>query len=375
MIYLDNNSASLALPEVLQATQELLALPLNPSALHSFGQKAFGILELARDTVKNTLGAHNYNVFFTATGSEANNLAIKGIMADHFVCPKVEHKSVITTISTTKSFDILDVNEDGVFDYAQLLDILSEHRESRVFLSLMHANNETGVITDIKRIIKEARAVHRNLIIHSDMAQSVGKIPVDISELDLDCATIIGYKIGGLPGASALIIRPGLALAPMMFGGMQESGKRPGTENVVAIAAMAKALKIIVPACPNIERITQLRDHFESWLCQFDAHSIIFGKNQQRIGNTSFFAIPNLQAQHVLIAANRHNIQLGTGASCSAGLDVHSHVLEAMKVHSSIKKCAVRLSLGMSSTIDDIEAVLSCLKSLLGDLHLPFEAL
>ena len=287
-IYFDANSGNQILPEVKQMVINFMDHPLNPSSIHYLGQQANGFIEDTRDCLKQYLNLKNdYGVIFTSGGSEANNLAICGVESDNinnntkehivrhspelphasagipsassgsfdskytnnfdlYICTAAEHKSVLYPIKTKKNFIIASITKDGIVNLERLIKIIEENKDKKIFLSLIYINNETGAINNLVEIVRQVRSVANNIVIHSDMGQAVGKLPdlndLDFQKLDVDLATIIGYKFGAMVGAGALIYRKNLTIKPMILGGSQEYDLRAGTENVMAIYSMKLAL-------------------------------------------------------------------------------------------------------------------------------------
>jgi cysteine desulfurase len=363
-IYLDFNSSGRVLPEVLEMTNDFLIHPLNPSSTHYLGQIASGLIEDTRDFLKDYFNCSNHNCLFLGSGSEANNLAINYIDQefDLYICSGGDHKSVYQTISNKKNHIVASIDKNSLIDSENLIDIIQKNKEKRIFLSIIYANNETGAINDLKNLIKEIRLVHNEVIIHSDIAQAIGKIKIDINDLDLDLATIIGYKFGGLIGSAALIYRKNIKLKSMIYGGSQESNLRAGTENAVSIYSMRVALE----NQPDYFKIKELRDNFEKELkiiCNCDDLRI-FAENVDRIQNTSYFSISNLPSKTQLISYSNEKIYLGVGSACSAGLDEDSHVLIEMGCNHEERKNAIRMSLGWNNTQEEIHIFVQKLKQL-----------
>ncbi len=247
-IYLDSNSYSKVLPKVREMVINFIDHPLNPSSIHYLGQQANGFVEDTRDCLKKYLNCKNdYDVIFTSGGSEANNLAIERANFGDFdlhICSAAEHKSVLYPIQNKRNFLIASVDSCGNIDLEKLIEILKNNQNKKIFLSIIYVNNETGVINNLSEIVKHVRLVHDNVVIHSDIAQGLGKLrdlnDLDFQKLDIDLATVIGYKFGAMVGAGALIYRKTIAMKPMILGGSQEYNLRAGTENVMAIYSMQK---------------------------------------------------------------------------------------------------------------------------------------
>ena len=363
-IYLDYNASGLPLPEVLNMVNDFAKHPLNPSSTHYLGQIANGLIEDTRDFLKEYLSCNHCNCLFVSSGSEANNLAINYIDGDFdlYLCSNGEHKSVFEPISRKENFIAVPIDENSLINQEKLIEIISQNQNKKIFLSIIYANNETGAINDLKEIIKKIRLIHNQVIIHSDMAQAIGKVKINIQDLDLDIATIIGYKFGGLIGSAGLIYKKNIKLKPMIYGGSQESNLRAGTENTIAIYSM----KVALENQPNYSKIQELRDDFEKNMKEIcDLRNLrIFAENVERVQNTSYFAIKNLPAKTQLIAYSNEKIYLGSGSACSAGLDEDSHVLKAMKCDENQMKNAIRMSLSWKNTQEEIHIFVKKLKDL-----------
>lgn len=363
-IYLDFNASGMILPEVLEMMNVLCKYPLNPSSTHYLGQIASGFIEDTRDFIREYLGCERYNCLFTSSGSEANTLAVNYIDEnfDLYICSAGEHKSVVESLSRKENKFICPIDENSLIDEEKLLDFIEKNRDKKIFLSIIYVNNETGAINDLKNLIKKIRSIHDKVTIHSDIAQAIGKMKINMEDLDLDMATIIGYKFGSLNGSASLIYKKNIKLRPMIFGGSQESNLRAGTENVVSIYSM----KVALENQPDYSKIENLRDEFESELKKicFKNDLRIFSENVERISNTSYFSMKSLSAKTQLIAYSNDKIYLGSGSACSAGLDEDSHVLKAMDCDESERKCAIRMSLGWYNTQEEIHIFVKKLKEL-----------
>lgn len=359
-IYFDYNSASIPSLEVIAAVNTIINQPLNASAIHSLGQKSFGLIEDARDIILRKIANKNYNIVFTATGSEANNMAIKTINGiELFICSAAEHKSVIMAMHENK--EIIPVDNNSLINENALFEMIEKNVNKKIFLSLIYANNETGAINDLPRIINKIRTLHNNIIIHSDIACMIDKKPLNLVDLGVDMATIIAYKFGGILGAAALIYKKNIDLKPMIEGGMQESNLRAGTENALAIHAM----KVAIDRINYNQEVQILRDYFESELKKItNQEVVIFSETVNRINNTSYFAIEGLTSKTAIIALNGENIYVSAGSACSAGLDEASHVLIAMNIPENLRKCAIRVSFGISNKKEEVEILLDRLSKL-----------
>ncbi len=313
----------------------------NASSVHNEGRGARKIVDDARETIAAELRAISPMVVVTSGGSEANNLAIKGVAVDRLLVSAIEHPSVLEAAKASrKPVEIMPVTSEGVIDLDALRSMLPG---PKTLLSVMLANNETGVIQPLREIAVLAR--QHDALVHTDAVQAVGKIPVNFGLLGVDMMTVSAHKLGGPTGAGALIIRDGLPLEPLIHGGGQELHRRAGTENVAAIAGFAAALS------RKQEDIKDLRDKLEAEL----ENALVFGRKADRLPNTTCFAALGLNAETLLMAFDLEGIAISSGSACSSGKVMKSHVLAAMGVAPEIASAAIRVSLGWTTTNEDIE--------------------
>ncbi len=347
---MDYNATSIMYESVKDAMANILSLPLNPSSIHSFGRDARAMVENARSKILSLLGANNsYDLTFVSSGTEANNLIIHNFRNSKILVSATEHLSIIEHKKFNDNIDILPVDRDGIIDINFLENWLKSNPKSLV--SIMLANNETGVISNLSNI---AKLVHQyDSFLHSDIAQAPSKMAVDISSLDLDFATISAHKFGGPVGAAALIYRSKFHLHPQIIGGGQEKGVRSGTQNVASIVGFAIALEESVDlSCNN--KMIELRNLLEEELIKLDNNIIIFGKNSNRLPNTSMFSQVNTDAREKIILLDINNIAVSNGSACSSGKVKSSHVLEAMGFSTNEISGAIRVSLGKDNSKEDI---------------------
>lgn len=323
-----------------------LALGGNASSIHEEGRKAHALLDEARDAIARALGVIAPMVVFTSGGSEANNLALKGTPADRLIVSGVEHPSVLEAArGSGKPVDILPVNGSGVVDLEALERLLKE--APKTLISVMLANNETGVVNPLRDVVVLAHA--HGALVHTDAVQAFGKVPVNFGLLGVDLLSVSAHKLGGPVGAGALVVRDGLALMPVIHGGGQELRRRAGTENLAAIAGFAAA------AQEKRLEIKALRDHLEEGL----EGAVIFGGAAERLPNTTCFAVPGLSAETALMALDLAGFAVSSGSACSSGKVAKSHVLEAMGVAPELGSAALRVSLGWTTTKEDIDQFIS----------------
>jgi cysteine desulfurase len=352
--YLDWNATAPLRPQARAAMVEALDAIGNPSSVHAEGREARGIVETARERVAVLVGAEPRHVVFTASGTEANMLALSpqtGGRWERLLVSAIEHPSVRSG-GRFPAVEEVAVTAAGAIDLNDLAKRLAAGPQALV--SIMLANNETGVLQPIK---EAARLVHEaGGLLHVDAVQATGRIPCDINALEADLLTLSGHKIGGPKGAGALVKRAPLNLDPLVTGGGQERGERAGTENVAAIAgfgAAAGAAEANLAA--ETARMRGLRDRLEAGLRAATPGFVIFGAEAERLPNTTLFALDGLKAETAIIRFDLEGVAVSSGAACSSGKVQPSHVLKAMGVLPALARSAVRVSLGPTSTEDDIE--------------------
>jgi len=363
--YLDWNATAPLRPQARAALLEALDAIGNPSSVHAEGRAARGIVETARERVAALVGAEPRHVVFTASGTEANMLALSPNTGggQRLLVSAIEHPSVRSG-GRFAAVEEVAVTAAGVVDLA---DLGRRLEGAPALVSVMLANNETGVIQPIKevaRLVQEAGG-----LLHVDAVQAAGRIPCDINALEADLLTLSGHKIGGPKGAGALVKRRPLNLHPLVTGGGQERGERAGTENVAAIAGFgaaagaAKANLTAESAC-----MRGLRDRLEAGLRAATPGLIIFGADAERLPNTTLFALDGLKAETAIIRFDLEGVAVSSGAACSSGKVQPSHVLKAMGVSAELARSAVRVSLGPTTTEDDIERFLTAWITVSGPL-------
>jgi cysteine desulfurase len=369
--YVDWNATAPLRPEARDALQEALATIGNPSSVHAEGRVARRLVEQAREEVAHLVGARRANVIFTSSGTEANALALTPAIAtarekqprDRLFMSTIEHSSVRAGGRFPReAIEDLPVDADGRLDLAALAGALA--RASRPLVSVMLANNETGVI---QPVAETAAIVHAaNGIVLVDAVQAAGRIAVDIGALGADLLTLSAHKIGGLKGVGALVrASDDIHVAdPLIRGGGQEGGLRAGTENVAGIAAFgAAAAAARVRLKDEAARMLALRNRLEAGLKAISPQAAIFGEAAERLPNTTLFALEGMKAETAVIAFDLEGVAVSSGAACSSGKVQPSHVLAAMGVSPALRG-AVRVSLGWSTTDADIERLLGAWRKL-----------
>ncbi|SEP53310.1 cysteine desulfurase [Amycolatopsis saalfeldensis] len=362
-IYLDYNATTPIDPAVTEAILPYLTGGFgNPSSDHHYGTAPRAALEHARGQVSALIGAAAGRIVFTGSGSEADNLAIRGAVlaagADrpHVITQQTEHPAVLATYQALRRWHEVDVtylpvDGAGVVDPAELAAAFTEHT---VLVSIMAANNETGALQPIAEL---ARVTHEHgAVFHCDAAQAVGKIPLDVSALDVDLLTVVGHKMYAPKGIAALYIRSGVPLEPLIYGGGQEHGLRAGTENVAFAVALGTAAQLAADdlAAGGRHRIQQLRDRLHDLLVRSLPERVLLnGPMSARLPNTLNISIRGITG-HSLLAATP-DIAASTGSACHSGDHQPSPVLTAMGLDADRGLAALRLSLGRWSTRDDVD--------------------
>jgi cysteine desulfurase len=371
-VYLDWNATAPLRPEAREAMAMASELPGNPSSVHAEGRQARRLVEDARSAVAAALRANIRDVIFTSGGTEANALALtpglrgKGAPVGRLVISAIEHASVLGGGRFPPGLlEFCPVTRSGIADLDHLRRLLAVGPPALV--SVMHANNETGAIQPVSEI---ADLVHGfGGLLHVDAIQAVGKISCDINALKADLVSISAHKLGGPKGIGALVLAAGLSGLDALFrGGGQEQGRRAGTENVVGIAGFGAAAKAAMSSLvPEAKRIESLRNRLETGLRQ-TCDLLVFAENVPRLPNTTLFSAPSLKAETAVIGFDLEGIAVSSGSACSSGKVQPSHVLEAMGYGADLARGAVRLSLGWSTTGEEVDRALEAWRKLTGTL-------
>ena len=372
--YFDWNATAPLQPAARAAMLAALDAVGNASSVHGEGRAARGRLEAARRQVAALVGAQPAEVVFVSGATEANALALQDdITVDGIKVPRgrlfmsaVEHPSVLAgeRFAAGQS-ELLPVDGNGLVDVAALAAALAEAQ--RPLVSVMLANNETGVIQPIAEIAAIVHAVGG--LLHVDAVQAAGRIPIDMRALGADLMSLSSHKLGGPQGAGALIVRAGLNVTPVIRGGGQERGVRPGTENVAAIAgfgAAAEAVRGNLSA--NAARMSALRERIEAAITAATPDAVVFGVSAPRLPNTTLVAVPGIKAETALIAFDLNGIAVSSGSACSSGKVAASHVLAAMGVEPVLARGALRISLGPETSENEVESLLVAWKRVVPSL-------
>ncbi len=343
--YLDHNATSPLRPRVKAAMIAAMDVDGNASSVHGEGRAAQKLLSDAREKLGFWLGCLPQMITFTSGGTEANNMAIRGVAVERILVSAVEHHSVLAAAKAgAKAVEIIPVDKFGRVDLVTLEKMLVG---SKALVSVMIANNETGVIQLVNEIAPLVHAA--GSLLHVDAVQAVGKRQLNFGLLGVDMMTVAAHKIGGPTGIGALIIRDGLVVVPLLHGGGQELRRRAGTENLVNIAGFAALADE-----PQLDTY-ELTDKLEAAL----ENVMIFSDGVERLCNTTNFAMPGMNAETLLMNFDLEGVAVSSGSACSSGKVAASHVLSAMGVSPELSKAAIRISLGWNTTAQDVEYFIS----------------
>ncbi len=359
-IYLDHNATTPLLPEVVDAMVPYLREHFgNPSSAHVYGRRAKEAVDRARAQVAALLGAAAEEIFFVAHGTEANNLAIRGVLAAlpdkrHVVTSVIEHPATAEPCRELEKHGgrvtWLPVDGEG---RVRVSEVVAALRSDTALVTLMHSNNETGVLHPIAEVAREARA--RGVLMHTDAAQSVGKLPVSVEGLGVDLLTVVGHKFGAPKGVGALYVRKGTPLRPLLLGAGHERGLRPGTENVASIVGLGVACEVALRTVETESaRVRGLRDELWERLRARVPGLALNGHPVERLPNTLNVRFPGVSGSALLAAAP--GVAASTGSACHAGEESASSVLTAMGIEPGAALGSVRLSLGRTTTREDVVA-------------------
>ena len=338
--YLDHNATSTLRPEARAAMTRAMDCTGNASSVHGEGRAARQLMDEAREQVARAVGVIAPMVVFTSGGSEANNMVLKGAPVERIVVSAVEHPSVLQAATASgKPVGVIPVDANGVIDLGALEELL---HGPRTLVSVMLANNETGVVQPVAEVVRLAQ--RHGALVHSDAVQVLGKLPLNFGLLSVDFVTLSAHKNGGPVGIGAVVARDGIPLEPIIHGGGQELRRRAGTENLVSIAGFGAVAGLK-------QDVRQLRDRLEAEL----EGAVIFGSKIERLPNTTCFAFPGMKAETLLMALDLEGVAVSSGSACSSGKVAKSHVLAAMGVKPEISEAAIRVSLGWDTSEQDIE--------------------
>jgi cysteine desulfurase len=376
-VYFDYNATAPVSPDVTEAvaraTRDLFG---NPSSVHHFGQQAKAALDEARSSIAALIGAEPTEVVFTGGGTEADNLAIRGLAEAleptgrrHLIATAIEHEAVLNTLKALARrgwrTSLLPVDTSGVVEPDALAAALSD---DTALVSVMHANNEIGTIQPIRELADLAHA--RGALFHTDAVQSAGKLPTDIKRLGVDLLAVSGHKFGGPKGVGALWIKRGTRMLPILTGGKHERNRRAGTENVAGLVGMGTAARAALDKLASeATRVAALRDELEDGILSRVPGTAVNGSRDRRVPNTTNISFDHVEAESLLIALDLEGVAVSTGSACSSGTLEPSHVLRAMGFPAHRTQNSLRFSLGPFSTQAEVARVLEVLPALVEKLR------
>lgn len=367
MIYLDNNATTPVDPRVREAMLPFLGASFgNPSSLHAAGRAARTAVEEARGKTADLLAVPAEAIVFTSGGTESITTALRAALAAqpgkrHIVTTAIEHSAtkVLCEKLVREGCEVtwLPVNERGLPDLGEYLAAL---RADTAIVTVVWANNETGVVLPVPEMARAAD--ERRIVFHADAVQAAGKLPLDLRAVPVHLLSISAHKFHGPKGAGALFVRPGLGLPPLILGGGQERGRRAGTENVAGIVGMGVAAELAARGlATEMPRVATLRDRFEAGVSARFPEVRFHGDADNRLPNTTNFALPGLEAQALLIGLDQLGVACSIGSACASGSPDASHVLRAMGIPEAEAKASLRVSLSRLNTAEEVDAALSAL--------------
>jgi cysteine desulfurase len=373
-LYLDNAATTATRPEVIEAMLPYFTSQFaNPSSAHQSGQQARRALGAARRRVAQCLNARPDEIVFTSGGSESDSLAIFGLLTGayaraHFVTARAEHHAVLHAADALAArghrVTVLPVDAEGFVDAHALGEALDR---DPALVSIMHGNNEIGTIQDIRRLA--AVAHERGALFHTDAVQTVGHIALDVQDLGVDALSLSAHKFEGPKGAGALFVRSGVALAPLIFGGGQEGGRRSGTENVPGAVGLSVALELATSELANAAHIARLRDALIDGVLEAVPGSACNGPRRNRLPNNANLRFDGIEGDTLVVGLDLAGIEISTGSACSSGSLEPSHVLTAIGLSAVCARSSIRLSLGRTTRDQDIARVIEVLVPLVARLR------
>ncbi|MEV0346540.1 cysteine desulfurase family protein [Nonomuraea sp. NPDC050680] len=368
--YLDHAATTPMLPEAIEAMTEQLGLVGNASSLHATGRRVRRVVEESRETIADTLGARPSEVVFTSGGTEADNLAVKGLYwarrpKKRVLVSSVEHHATLDPAhwladSQGARLELLEVDEFGRVHPDTLRDAIARDPDDVAMISVMWANNEVGTVQPVHMLA--AIAHDSGIPFHTDAVQAIGQLPVSFADSGADALTVTGHKVGGPMGVGALLLARGMTPVSVMHGGGQERDVRSGTLDAPAIAALATAIRVAVGEQESLSRrLTALRDELIQRVRQAVPDVLLNGDPTDRLPGNAHFSFPGCEGDALLMLLDAKGVECSTGSACSAGVAQPSHVLLAMGADSAAARGSLRFSLGHTSTHDDVDRLIEVL--------------
>ncbi len=367
-VYLDNAATTPLLPEVRDAMKPFLSEVFgNPSSLHDWGDAARQEVDAARSQVAGLIGANEEEIIFTGSGTESNNFAIKGLAlaqqgkGKHVVVSAIEHFSVLHSARTLEKwgFELTEVPVDK-YGVVNPEDVRRSIRKDTVLVSVMHANGEVGTIEPIKEIAKITK--ENKVIFHTDAIATAGTIPLDVKELGVDALSLAGNQFYGPKGVGALWVRRGVRIMPLLDGGIQEGGRRAGTENTPSIVGLGKAAELAkANISARIKQLSQLRDRLIKELPDKIDHVVVTGHPQNRLPGHASFCVEFIEGESMLMFLNLEGIAVSSGSACTSRALKASHVLIAMGISHELAQGSLLCTFGLDNTAEDVDYMLNVL--------------
>ena len=378
VVYLDNNATTMVDPKVFEVMKPYFCeLYGNPSSMHKFGGQVMRAVDKAREQVKNFLGANDAKeIIFTGSGSEGDNMAIRGVLEanknkKHIITTKIEHPAVLNLFKyyEKQGYEVtyLGVDSQGNLDLNELSNAIDE---DTALVSMMYANNETGVILPVEKAAKIVKQKNPKTKFHVDAVQIAGKLPIDVKNTDIDLLSIAGHKIHAPKGVGALYIKTGTLLPAFIIGGHQERGKRAGTENVPYIVALGEACEIAQKSLDyEMHEVKRLRDKLENGILERIYNAKVNGSTTNRVPNTTNIGFQYIEGELILLHLSDLGICASSGSACTSGSLEPSHVLKSMGVPFESLHGSIRFSLSRFTTEEEIDYVLKVLPDVIFKLN------
>ncbi len=374
-IYVDNNATTRVAPEVVEEMSPYFSeLYGNPSSMHFFGGQVQTKVEEARERVASLIGARPQEIIFTSCGTESDNTAIMSALESnpekrHVVTTRVEHPAVKNLVGPLKREGYrvteLPVDRDGLLSMDEVSRVITE---DTAIVSVMWANNETGILFPVEEIANVAKS--RGVIFHTDAVQAIGKIPINLADSQIDMLSLSGHKLHAPKGIGVIYVRRGTRFSPYIIGGHQEEGRRGGTENVPYIIGMGKACELAANQLDDMQvRVKGLRDKLENGLLEKIPNSLVNGDRQQRLPNTSSISFEYVEGESILLKLSDKGICASSGSACTSGSLEPSHVLRAMGVPFTAAHGSIRYSLSSYNTEEEVDFILKVMPPIIEELR------